>query len=296
MGAHPRLPEEAPVSLWTDLLGAQIRHVTAAGVPTRVAELGSGDPVVLLHGRGGHLETFARNLPALATAGRRAIAFDLLGHGLTGRSPSGSYTVEALTDHVLAVLDSLGLAAADLVGQSLGSWAAALAASRAPERVRRLALIEPAGLQPEAERLADPTVKAAYERGGRAYTEPTPEAVRTRLAGLLADPAGVDAELVQVRTALYRPEEARRVHRLVRAADNTPSLLTPRRLSTLTMPVLIIRGEHGHTPAAVVEAAVRAVPNARLLTVPQAKQWPQYERPDLVNPALIDFLDKENPS
>ncbi|MFI0370647.1 alpha/beta fold hydrolase [Actinomadura sp. 1N219] len=284
------------MSLWTDLLGAQIRHVTAAGVRTRVADLGSGEPVVLLHGRGGHLETFARNLPALAAAGRRVIAFDLLGHGLTGRSPSGSYTVEALTGHVLAVLDSLGLAAADVVGQSLGGWTAALAASRAPERVRRLALIEPAGLQPEAERLADPAVRAAYERGGRAYAEPTPEAVRTRLAGLLADPAGVDAELVQVRTVLYRPEEARRVHRLVRAADNAPSLLTPERLATLTAPVLFVRGEHGHTPAAVVEAAVRAVPDARLLTVPQAKQWPQYERPELVNASLIDFLDKENPS
>jgi pimeloyl-ACP methyl ester carboxylesterase len=57
-----------------------------------------------------------------------------------------------------------------------------------------------------------------------------------------------------------------------------------------------VRGEHGHTPASVVEAAVSAVPRARLLTVPGAKQWPQYERPDLVNASLIDFLTKENPS
>jgi 2-hydroxy-6-oxonona-2,4-dienedioate hydrolase len=282
------------VSLWTDLLGAEIRHATAADVPTRVADLGSGDPVVLLHGRGGHLETFARTLPPLAAAGRRAIAFDLLGHGLTGRSPSGSYTVKELTDHALATLDALGLDAVDLVGQSLGGWIAALAALRAPERVRRLVLIEPAGLQAEAERLADPVVRAAYERGGRAYAEAAPDAVRTRLAGLLADPAGVDPELVQVRTALYRPEEARRVHRLVRAADNGPSLLTPQRLSALTPPVLFIRGEHGHTPAVVVEAAVSAVPHARLVTVPEAKQWPQYERPDLVNASLIDFLSKED--
>ncbi|ROO84997.1 2-hydroxy-6-oxonona-2,4-dienedioate hydrolase [Actinocorallia herbida] len=278
------------MSLWTDLLGAEIRHLDAAGVPTRVAALGSGDPVVLLHGRGGHLETFARTLPALAAAGHRAIAFDLLGHGLTGRSPAGSYTVADLTAHALAVLDALGLDSVDLVGQSLGGWAAALAAPRAPDRVRRLVLIEPAGLQAETDRLADPTVRAAYERGGRAYAEPTPEAVRTRLAGLLADPSTVDAELVDVRTALYRPEDARRVHRLVRAADNGPSLLTPERLASVAAPVLFVRGEHGHTPAAVVEAAVSAVPHGRLLTVPGAKQWPQYERPDLVNASLIDFL------
>ncbi|WP_176611570.1 alpha/beta fold hydrolase [Actinomadura sp. WMMB 499] len=283
------------MSLWTDLLGAEIRHIDAAGVPTRVARLGSGPPVVLLHGRGGHLETFARNLPALAASGRRAIAFDLLGHGLTGRPEGARYTVEELTRHALSVLDALGLGRIDLVGQSLGGWTAALIASRAPDRVRSLALIEPAGLQTESDRLADATTRAAYERGGRAYAEPTPEAVRTRLAGLLADPDGVDPELVRVRTALYRPEDARRVHRLVRAADNDPSLLTPRRLAGLAMPVLFVRGQHGHTPRPVVEAARAAVPRARLLTVPEAKQWPQYERPELVNHALIDFLGKENP-
>jgi 2-hydroxy-6-oxonona-2,4-dienedioate hydrolase len=283
------------VSLWTDLLGAEVRHIAAGGITTRVAALGSGPPVVFLHGRGGHLETFARNLPSLAESGRRAIAFDLLGHGLTGRPTAGTYTAGELADHALAVLDALGLARADLVGQSLGGWTAALLALRAPHRVRRLALIEPAGLQPESERLADAAVRAAYERGGRAYDEPTPEAVRTRLAGLLADPEALDPELVQVRTALYRPEGARQVHRLVRAADNSPYLLTPRRLAGLDLPVLFLRGEHGHTPAAVVEAARVAIPAARLLVVPGAKQWPQYERPSAVNGALIDFLDKENP-
>jgi pimeloyl-ACP methyl ester carboxylesterase len=283
------------VSIWTDLLGADVRHVAAGGVPTRIACLGDGPPVVFLHGRGGHLETFARNLPAIAGSGRRAIAFDLLGHGLTGRPPAARYTVDELAGHALSVLDALGLAQADLVGQSLGGWAAALVALRAPGRVRRLVLIEPAGLQSESERLADVTVRAAYEKGGRAYAEPTAEAVRARLEGLLADPGGVDPELVSVRTVLYRPEEARQVHRLVRAADNAPSLLTPRRLAGLAMPVLFVRGEHGHTPQAVVEAARDAVPRARLLSVPDAKQWPQFERPALVNTALIDFLGKENP-
>ncbi|MEU5879978.1 alpha/beta fold hydrolase [Spirillospora sp. NPDC047279] len=282
------------MSLWTDLLGAEVRHVVAGGVPTRIVSLGSGPPVVLLHGRGGHLETFARNLPALAAAGRQAIAFDLLGHGLTGRPPAARYTVEELTAHALSVLETLGLDRADLVGQSLGGWTAALLALRAPERVRRLVLIEPAGLQSEAERLTDATTRAAYERGGRAYADPTPESVRTRLAGLLADPGRVDPELVEVRTVLYRPEQARQVHRLVRAAGNDRSLLTPRRLAWLTMPVLFVRGDEGHTPPAVVAAAREAVPDANVLTVPGARQWPQFERPELVNEALIEFLSKEN--
>ncbi|WP_283134555.1 alpha/beta fold hydrolase [Rhizohabitans arisaemae] len=278
-------------SLWTGLLGAEVRHIPAGGVVTRVVSLGEGDPVVLLHGRGGHVETFARTLPALAASGRRAIAFDLLGHGLTGRSPGG-YGVERLADHAASVLDALGLDRPDLVGQSLGAWVAVLLALRDPGRVGRLALIEPAGLQPESERLADDRIRTAYERGGQAYREPTPEAVQVRLAGLLHAPETVDPELVQVRTALYAPEQAREVHRLVRAADNDAAVLTPERLARLAVPVLFIRGEHGHTPPAVVHTAAAAVPGARVVTVPDAKQWPQYEQPAVVGEALAEFLTR----
>ncbi|MFE3020028.1 alpha/beta fold hydrolase [Streptomyces sp. NPDC059256] len=282
------------MSLWTDLLGAEVRHINAGGVPTRTISLGSGPAVLFLHGRGGHLETFTRNVAAVAAPGRRAIAIDLLGHGLTGRSTEGQYTIDELAGHVRAVLDALDLAEADLVGQSLGAWAAALTALEAPDRVRRLALIEPAGLQSEAERLADSTVRAAYQRGGRAYEEPTADAVRARLGGLLADPASVDEELVEVRTRLYGPPEARDVHRRVRAADNTRWLLTQERLAGLLVPTLFLRGELGHTPLTVVEAAARAVPDAAVATVPGAKQWPQFERPRQVNELLNRFLGEGN--
>ncbi|MER5491662.1 alpha/beta fold hydrolase [Streptomyces sp. NPDC002490] len=278
------------MSLWTDLLGAQVEHVDADGTPTRAVSLGTGPAVLFLHGRGGHLESFARNLAAVAAQGRRAIAVDLLGHGLTGRSTEGRYTVRELTDHVRAVLDAFDLAEADLVGQSLGGWVAALTALEAPGRVRRLALIEPAGLQSEAERLSDDAVRAAYRRGGRAYEEPTADAVRARLGGLLADPTTVDEELVELRTRLYGPPAARDVHRRVRAADNTPWLLTEERLAHLSVPTLFLRGESGHTPPDVVEVAARAVPDAVTVTVPGAKQWPQFERPRQVNELLNRFL------
>lgn len=283
------------MTLWTDLLGAEIRRITADGVPTRVISLGSGDPVVLLHGRGGHTETFARTLPALAGAGYEAVAVDLLGHGLTERVPGG-YGVERLTAHVTAVLDALGLGQVALVGQSLGGWVATLLALRSPARVRRLALIEPAGLQSEEERLADDRVRAAYERGGQAYDAPTREAVRARLAGLLSDPEQVDPELVAVRTRLYGPAEARQVHRLVRAADNRDLLLTPEVLAGLTVPTLLIRGADGHTPLTVVQTAATAIPDARLITIADAKQWPQYEQPIHVGDALIRFFTRKETS
>jgi pimeloyl-ACP methyl ester carboxylesterase len=276
-------------SLWTDLLGAEVRQVDAAGVPTRVLLAGEGPPVVLLHGRGGHLETWHRNVPAL-TASHRVIAIDLLGHGRT--EPLGDrYTVGELLDHIRATLDALRVGPADLVGQSLGGWVAALLAERDDCRVRRLVLVEPAGLLSERERLSDARVRAAYDRGGRAFDQPTEKAIRARFAGLLARPDLVDPELVAVRMRLYRPEAARAVHRAVRAADNEPWLLGASRLARIRAPVLMIHGTTGHLPDSVLAAAVESIADARLLTVSGSRQWPHYERPDLVNPAMIRFLD-----
>ncbi|CAO5165469.1 AB hydrolase-1 domain-containing protein [Frankia sp. AiPs1] len=277
------------MSLWTDLLGAELRVIPVAGVGTRAVLIGEGPPVVFLHGRGGHLETFARNLAAVAAGGYRAIALDLLGHGLTERPADGRYTIDTLTAHATAVLDRLHLDRVHLVGQSLGGWAAALLALATPDRVAGLVLIEPAGLQDEAERLSDTRVRAAYRSGGQAYEQPTAAAVATRLRGLLADPEALDPELVLVRARLYAPDEARAVHRSVRAADHSPWLLTPQRLGELTVPALFVRGEHGHTPPAVVRSAAQAA-RAQVVTVPGAKQWPQFERPDTVNTAILDFL------
>lgn len=295
------------MSLWTDFLGARVERVEAGGVPTRVLTAGprSGGqpgaaPLVLLHGRGGHLESWRANVAPLART-RRVIAFDLLGHGLTGRH-DGGYGIAELTAHAAAVLDALhiGDAAASrggdaagvvIAGQSIGGWVGARIALERPELVRALALIEPAGLQSEAQRLADPRVAAAFERGGRAFAEPTADAVRDRLAGLVADPAVIDDELVETRRALYAPPQARAVHRAVRAADNSAVLLDARALTTLRergLPLLLIRGEHGHTPAAVVKVAATQA-GAQLHTLPGAKQWPQLERPGAVNDLLDDF-------
>ncbi|MDW5597332.1 alpha/beta fold hydrolase [Conexibacter stalactiti] len=295
------------MSLWTDFLGAEVSWVEAGGVATRVLAAGPADaaPLVLLHGRGGHLESWRANVASLARE-HRVLAFDLLGHGLTGRH-DGGYGIAELTAHAAATLDALGVAGAlggdaggtggdrrgpvVLAGQSIGGWVGARIALERPDLVRALALIEPAGLQSESERLADPRVAAAFQRGGRAFAEPTADAVRERLSGLVADPAVIDDELVETRRALYAPEAARAVHRAVRAADNSAALLGPQQLATLRergLPLLMIRGEHGHTPAQVVADAAAAA-GARLHTLPGAKQWPQLEAPAAVNDLLHDF-------
>lgn len=275
------------MSLWSDFLGCEIVFVEVTGISTRVISFGEGPPLVLLHGRGGHLESWRANIRPLATR-NRVVAFDLLGHGLTSRHDAG-YGVDELTTHAASTLDVLGVRDAVLVGQSIGGWVATRLALSRPDLVHSLVLIEPAGLQSEGERLADPKVAAAFARGGRAFSEPTTDAVRDRLAGLVADPKQIDDELVDVRRILYAPPASRAVHLGVRGADNSASLLTPDALAALDIPVLVIHGALANTPLDVVERATAAA-RARLETVDGAKQWPQLERPDVVNPLITDFV------
>ena len=276
-------------SFWTTYLGGEIAYVNVGGVRTRYASLGTGNPLVLLHGRGGHLETFVRNVGELSQR-FRAIAFDLLGHGMTDQAPDGRYEIDRLAAHFIAFLDALSLPRAHIVGQSLGGWVATWSALQAPGRVGRLALIEPAGLMAEEERLGLADVAARYKSGGEAFENPSVAAVRKRLTGLVERPDDMDQEMVDTRWRLYQPAAARDVHLKVRHADNARFLLTHERLAQLRNPVLIIRGEHGHTPEPVMRGVVETLQHGRLLTVPGTRQWPQYERPDVVTPEIANFL------
>ncbi len=285
------------MTLWTQFLGGTVEWVDADGVRTRMLRLpGPGDrgqapPLLLLHGRGGHLETFVHNARAWS-AHREVIAVDLLGHGLTAQQGE-RYDIGELLDHVAGVIAHLGVAEIDVVGQSLGGWVAARLALRPDTPVRRLVLIEPAGLQDESERLADPRVRSAYERGGRSFASPTIDTVRLRFAQLLHDHRKIDDEMVELRLRLYQLPGATAVHQAVRAADNRPWLLTREQLPTLRPPCLFLRGAHGHLPVEVLQQAADAVAAGRLLTVPDAKQWPHYENPAVVNPAVDQFLQEE---
>src|ERR1700741_3749821 len=78
-----------------------------SGIKIRVVERGepAAPPIVLVHGWGCSAYVFRYNMPALADAGFRAIAFDLKGHGLSDK-PQGAaeYTIDALVEHLRQVL------------------------------------------------------------------------------------------------------------------------------------------------------------------------------------------------
>src|SRR5712691_5580039 len=96
--------------------------------------IGSGSPVILLHGGMGHSGNWGYQVPALVGTGYRAVLIDSRGHGRSTRD-ARPYTYELMASDVLAVMDALHIEKADLVGWSDGACAALILASKAPMRV-----------------------------------------------------------------------------------------------------------------------------------------------------------------
>ena len=120
-----------------------------SGIKIRIVERGeaTSPPVLLVHGWGCSTFVFRRNMPALASAGFRAIAVDLKGHGLSDKPVvADEYTVNAFVEHLREILDALGLERPALAGHSLGATLIYHFATKYPTRARSLGLISPVGL------------------------------------------------------------------------------------------------------------------------------------------------------
>src|SRR5438034_5149460 len=109
------------------------------GVELGYQLIGEGDPLILLHGGFGSVEMFGPNVELLA-AGNRVIGVDLQSHG---RSPAADRPMkfEAMADDIAALIKSLGLEHAAIMGFSLGGAVGLRTAIQHPDLVERLVLV-----------------------------------------------------------------------------------------------------------------------------------------------------------
>lgn len=173
-------------------------RIVAGGIATNHHDVGTGDPVVLIHGSGPGVSAWANwrlVLPRLSDR-FRVIAPDMVGFGFTDRPADIRYDLDTWVGQVVGLLDALGLARVHLVGNSFGGAVALAMAIRHPERVRRLALMGSVGV-PFA---ITPELDAVW-----GYT-PSPTAMRGLLDIFAYDRALVTDELAELRyQASIRP-------------------------------------------------------------------------------------------
>lgn len=113
--------------------GVSHRYVDARGIRFHVAEAGSGEPVMALHGWPQHWYAWRGVLPLLA-AERRVICPDLRGFGWS-QAPPGRYEKRTLAEDVHALLDALELERVDLIAHDWGAWIGYRLCLDHPERI-----------------------------------------------------------------------------------------------------------------------------------------------------------------
>lgn len=285
---------DRPLGVWSNLSGLPLsqRYVSAGGVRTRIVE--AGDPalphLVLMHGTGGHVEAFVRNLASL-TEDFHVIAYDMVGNGWSD-APDEPYTLDVYCTHLEALLDELGIDRCYLSGESLGGWVAAWYVAHGGKRAEKLVLAVPGNVTAKPETMAklrDSTRKAVLEASR--------ENVRTRLEWLFA-PGNkhlVTEELVDVRLAIYsRPDAARTVEHVVALQDpeiRSRYTWTAEWCGQITIPTLVLWTEHDPTgPVEEGELLHGWIPDSRFEVMADAGHWPQWERPEEFERLHREFL------
>jgi len=226
---------------------------------------GSGRPLVLLHGG---LMTIALNfgplLEPLATT-RQVIAVELQGHGHTADTDR-PMTIEALAGDVVALLDHLGLAEADLYGFSLGGLVAYAIAISEPTRVGKLIVASADGHRP-------PGRESAPLDDERMPTPADFQAMREAYDAVAPDPAHFDEFAARTSTM---------VHEFPGWADE---------LRSLQVPTLLIFGDRDFSPLPDVVEAFELLPNAQLAVLPGTTHVGVTHRSAEVLALITPFLD-----
>jgi 2-succinyl-6-hydroxy-2,4-cyclohexadiene-1-carboxylate synthase len=249
---------------------------------------GDGPPLLLLHGFTGSTRSWGRFADILA-AHYRLILVDLIGHGATAAPAEvARYTMPAVVYDLHALCDCLGLAQTAVLGYSMGGRTALHFAAAEPARVSRLLLIgATAGL-------ADPAERAARVHSDEAL------AARIESDGLAAFVDSWAAQpIFATQTQTLSPAElaAQRRQRLSGSAIGyanslrgmgsgaQPSLWG--RLSTLTMPVTLVAGEHDRKFCTIADNLAAELPDVRVRQIADAGHAAQLERPQSTAAALL---------
>lgn len=266
-----------------------------SGMKVRVVERGAptSPPVLLVHGWGCSAFVFRDNMPALAEAGFRAIAVDLIGHGLSDKPVAADeYTVDALVEHLLEILEVLGLERPALVGHSLGGTLIYHFAMRYPQRAHCLGLISPVGL-------TGVTLMWLYRVLTPRFLTPLVKRINPRLIVKVAmkrvyGKRGdfTERDVKEFLAPSQFPEFALAMRHLLHHYDWNAA--KHRRLAVLDLPAAGVWGTIDHLmPDDGMGIYLSLIPRIVLHGIVDGGHLITQETPDEVNEALLEMLSRE---
>jgi len=286
------------MTIWTELRGVDFaqRYYHVNGVRTRVLEAGEGEPLILVHGTGGHAEAYIRNL-ASHSREFHVYSIDMVGHGYSD-GPDLEYGMDDFIAHLGDFIDLIGADTVLLSGESLGAMVCAWYAIRNPARVKKLVLNT--GMLMTRDEKGKQELRDAQERSRKAAGNLTREAVRSRMEWLMADPKkSLTDEIVDVR--FHINSQPGRAALMGKIASNIIGGIQddawaarwsePTLMRGIKCPTLVLWS--AHNPGLTAERAAmgaREIPNHRMEVLQESGHWPQWEQPEEFNRIHLEFL------
>jgi pimeloyl-ACP methyl ester carboxylesterase len=235
-------------------IGPVERYTTVSGEKIYSQVLGSGPPVVLLHGLGGSCRWWGRNMAPLARHHELHIV-DLAG---CGRS-SGRLVLAQAAEHLATWMELSGLQQASIIGHSMGGFIASRLAASYPQLIDQLVL-----------------VNAAMSMSGLGAGLP--------MIWRMPLPLSIMPVALGDITRVGLGAMARATYELS-TTDMGPTL------ARVLSRTLLVWGEHDQlVPLRVARAAMRRLPSAVLAIIGNAGHVPMWDRPAAFNHAVLSFL------
>jgi pimeloyl-ACP methyl ester carboxylesterase len=242
-------------------------YVEHEGARIWYATYGVGSPVILLHGGLGHSGNWGYQVPALVRSGYRAVLIDSRGHGRSTRD-ARPFSYEWMASDVLAVMDTLQLERADLVGWSDGACTALILAAKAPSRTAGVFFfgcnMDPSGVKPIEASLA---LNRCFGRHTKDYAQlsATPEHFK---------------DFVEAVTLMQQTQPNYSAHDLAK----------------ISVPVVIVQSEHDEfIKREHAEYLAQTIPDAELVVLKDVSHFAPLQRPEQFNAAMLAFINKTLP-
>ena len=266
----------------------------------------NGRVVVLLHGKNFSGAYWAATIRALTAQGYRVVAPDQIGFGKSSKPNAYQFTFQALAANTFTLLDSLHVEKFTLVGHSMGGMLAVRMALMNPDRVERLVLVNPIGLEDwklvvpyrtvdenlAQELAATPESIREYQKqnyfGG--VWKPEYDVLTEILAGwtqhgdypVVAWNAALTSDMIFTQPVVYEFDRLKPPTLLIIGQRDRTAIGKDRVPKD-------VAAQLGNYPA-LGKAAAQRIPGARLVEIPEAGHVPQVDAFEKYSRALLEFL------
>ena len=270
--------------------GTENRFVDVNGISTHYYEAGAGTPLILIHGGGAGADAYGNWRGCIAEFAKHfhVFAIDMIGFGFTDKPDPESYeyTQVKRNEHVIGLIEKLGLSNVNLIGNSMGGLTAIGVAVEKPAMVNKLILMGSAGIKAPLSDELKSIMNYDYSTAG----------MEKIVRGLTNPNFKVDAEIVEYRHQLSIQSSTRAAYDAVMGWIRKQGALFGEEdyISRVSQPTLVVNGKLDKVVQLdCAYKLLELIENSTGYILPNCGHWAMIEHPLKFSRIAISFLEED---